>query len=123
MSRVVSRVPVFPLAFVAAGLCLTACSSGPSRNPPITVSAGDKATVGPLTYSVIDTQIFTQLGDNADSARIPQNRFYVVRVSVSNSSASDAPVPGLTLVDDSGTAYPEAADGSNVPDWLGVVRS
>ncbi len=43
-------------------------------------------------------------------------------ISVSNGSSEDASIPGLTLVDDSGKEYPEAADGTNVPNWLGVVR-
>ena len=29
----------------------------------------------------------------------------------------------MSLVDDSGKVYPELADGTNVPRWLGVVRN
>ncbi len=29
----------------------------------------------------------------------------------------------MTLVDDTGHSYTELADGSNVPNWLGVVRN
>jgi hypothetical protein len=78
--------------------------------------------VGPLVYSVIDSQILTQLGEDASTARTPQSRFHVLTISVSNSSSEDTPIPGLTLVDDAGKEYPEAADGTNVPNWLGVVR-
>lgn len=102
-------------------LLCAACSSSPKRES-LTYPPGEKITVGPLIYNVIDTQILTQLGDDAGSARTPQNRFYLVTVSVSNSSTDDLPIPGLTLVDDSGKEYPELADGSNVPKWMGIIR-
>jgi hypothetical protein len=104
------------VALLAAG-----CSSVGKKESQI-FPAGEKVTVGPLVYSVIDSQVLTQLGENPTTARTPQNRFYVMTISVSNSSSEDTPVPGLTLVDDAGKEYPEAADGSNVPNWLGIVR-
>jgi hypothetical protein len=108
-------------AFIAAALFTAGCSSTPKKEAQV-FPAGEKVTVGPLVYSVIDSQVMTQLGDDATTARTPQNRFYIMTISVSNSSSDDVPVPGLTLVDDSGKEYPEAADGTNVPNWLGVVR-
>src|SRR5579862_2716212 len=114
MPRVSYLIPL--IALLAAG-----CSSL-SKKQPIVVPAGEKATVGPLVYSVIDTEVVPQLGDDPNNIRTPQNRFYLVQMSVSNSSNSDVPIPDLTLVDDSGQQYAELADGTNVPDWLGVVR-
>jgi hypothetical protein len=108
-------------ALIAAALLAAGCSSTAKKEAQ-TFPAGEKVTVGPLVYSVIDSQILTQLGDDAATARTPQNRFYVMTISVSNSSSEDTPVPGLTLVDDTGKEYPEAADGTNVPNWLGIVR-
>ncbi len=99
---------------------LAACSG--SKKESIVFPAGDKVTVGPLTYNVVDTQVLTQLGDDPATARDPQNRFYLVTISVSNSSTNDLPIPGLTLVDDANKEYPELADGTGVPKWLGVVR-
>jgi hypothetical protein len=32
------------------------------------------------------------------------------------------PIPALTLVDDGGKTYSELGDGTNVPNWLGVIR-
>lgn len=126
MSRasLLTRLPVsisFSLAFLAAALLTAGCSSAPKKEAQV-FPAGEKVTVGPLVYSVIDSQVMTQLGDDVATARTPRNRFYVMTISVSNSSSDDLPVPGLTLVDDSGKEYPEAADGTNVPNWLGVVR-
>lgn len=115
----------FPATLVVflggTALIATGCSSSAKKESQV-FPAGEKVTVGPLVYSVIDSQVLTQLGDDAATARTPQNRFYIMTISVSNSSSDDAPVPGLTLVDDSGKEYPEAADGTNVPNWLGIVR-
>ena len=85
-------------------------------------AAGDKATVGPLVYNVTDTEVTQQLGDDPAKERTPQDRFFLVKVSVSNSSADDQPIPAMTLVDDAGHSYTELADGTGVPNWLGVVR-
>jgi hypothetical protein len=125
MSRAsfLTRLPasITSAALIAMALLATGCSSVPKKEAQI-FPAGEKVTVGPLVYSVIDSQVLTQLGDDPGTARTPQNRFYIMTVSVSNSSSEDTPIPGLTLVDDAGKEYPEAADGTNVPNWLGVVR-
>ena len=78
--------------------------------------------VGRLVYSVTDTEMAQQLGDDAATARTPQNRFYLVKVSISNSGSDEQPIPAMTLVDDTGQNYTELADGTNVTNWLGVVR-
>lgn len=114
MSRISILIPL--LALFAAG-----CSSG-SRKQLVVMPAGEKATAGPLVYSVIETRVLPQLGDDPNNPRTPQNRFFVVQLAVSNSSSQDQPIPGLTLVDDSGQEYAELADGTGVPNWLGVVR-
>ena len=120
LTRPPASIP-FSAALVALALVATGCSSGAKKESQI-FPAGEKVTVGPLVYSVIDSQVLTQLGDDPTTARTPQNRFYVMTISVSNSGSEDASIPGLTLVDDTGKEYPEAADGANVPNWLGVVR-
>jgi hypothetical protein len=109
------------VSFMGLALLTAGCSRGAKKESQI-FPAGEKVTVGPLVYSVIDNQVLTQLGDDANTARTPQNRFHVMTISVSNSSSEDTPIPGLTLVDDAGKEYPEAADGTNVPNWLGLVR-
>jgi Domain of unknown function (DUF4352) len=121
LARRSMSIPFFAV-LAAVSLLATGCSRGSKKEAQV-FPAGEKVTVGPLIYSVIDSQILTHLGQDASTARTPQNRFYVVTLSVSNSSTENAPVPGLTLVDDSGKEYPEAADGTNVPNWLGVVRT
>jgi len=77
--------------------------------------------VGSLTYNLVDSEMVTQLGDEPATARTPRDRFYLLKISVSNSSSDDVTIPGLVLVDDRGQEYPEVADGTNVPNWLSVV--
>lgn len=110
----------FTLVIAACAAVLTGCSgSAPRRS--FTYMIGDKASVERLTYSVVDNQVFTRLGEE-QNVRLPQTRFYVVQLSVFNSGSSDAAIPAMTLVDDSGKTYEELTDGAGVPRWLGVVR-
>ena len=111
----------FAFLFVPALIFMSGCS-GTQKKEAKLFSAGEKAIVGNLSYSVIDTQIAPSLGSDAATQRTPQNRFVMVQISVSNSGSADAVIPGLTLVDDSGQSYRELADGTGVPRWLGVVR-
>lgn len=109
--------------FVAPCLVLLAagCSSV-SKPSNVLYAAGDKATVGPLVYSVTDTEMAQQLGDDPNNLRTPQERFYLIHVSVTNASSDEQPIPTMTLVDDQGKSYTELSDGTGVPNWLGVVR-
>ena len=76
----------------------------------------------PLIYNIVDTQFAPLLGDDPKDQRIPQNRFVIVQVSVTNTGNADANIPGMTLVADSGQTYPELADGKGVAQWLGIIR-
>jgi hypothetical protein len=107
-----------PAALALLAVMLSACS-GSSERKTTTYAAGDKASVDKLTYSIVDTQIFPRLGDEA-APRMPLNRFYVIDVAVSNSGNEELPIPGMTLIDDYGKPYEELTDGSGVPKWLGV---
>ncbi len=110
-----------PLAILFATCLLSGCGSSVTRTAK-TYPSGDKATVGPLIYNVVDVHIAPRLGDDPANSRLPQNRFFLVRISASNSSTADVTIPALTLIDDRGTVYNEIADGTNVPDWLGIIR-
>jgi hypothetical protein len=103
-------------------LLLAGCSSGPKKEPAKIYAAGEKAAVGSLIYSVVDTQFAPALGDDPNSQRTPQNRFVIVQISVSNSGTTEANIPLMTLIDDNGQQYPELADGTGVPRWMGVLR-
>ncbi len=107
----------------ALAACLgaeTACA------PPVSPEArvyrmGERVTVGSLVYNVFDDQWRPQLGSGPD-ARVPKDRFFLVRLSVVNGGAADIMVPTMTLVDDSGQTFNELTNGDGVPSWTGYLR-
>ncbi len=72
---------------------------------------------------MVESRILPRLGEDPATARFPKDRFYLIQIAVSNSGETDAPIPALALVDDSGRVYHELTDGSGIRDWLGLVRS
>jgi hypothetical protein len=117
------RSPVAGLALVvAAGLLLAGCSSGRPEADNRVYRMGEPVTVGPLIYTVTETEWHNQLGEGP-TARLPQYRFLLVRLSVTNSGASNSAIPAMALVDASGQTRLELADGEGVPEWLGYLRT
>ncbi|HYA18683.1 MAG TPA: DUF4352 domain-containing protein [Bryobacteraceae bacterium] len=108
-------------ALLISAALLAGCSREPKHESRL-YSAGEKAEVDGLSYSVIDSQIYQQLGDDPTTARMPQTRFITVQVSVLNAGSEEASIPGMTLVDDSGQTYNELPDGAGVHNWLGMSR-
>ena len=82
---------------------------------------GERVQVGHLIYTVLETQWLTQLGLGL-SARVPQNRFFLVRLSVANSGSEALPAPATTIEDDNGNSYSELTNGEGAPHWLGFLR-
>jgi hypothetical protein len=82
---------------------------------------GERVQLGQFIYTVFDTQWMPQLGEGA-TARIPQHRFFLVRVSITNAGSADAITPPLTLVDDKGGTHDELNNGEGVPNWAGSLR-
>lgn len=115
-------MPPALLAVSVLSLIIAGCSGISSKHSSVVYAAGDKATVGPLVYTVTDTEVAQQLGDDPNNPRTPQERFFLIKVSISNSGSNEQPIPAMTLVDDEGHNYTELSDGSGVTDWLGVVR-
>jgi Domain of unknown function (DUF4352) len=107
----------------AALVCLaagTACT--PSALPEAQIHRmGERVNAGSLVYNVFEDQWKAQLGQGPD-ARVPKDRFFLVRLSVVNGGSSDLMVPILTLVDDTGQTYPELSNGDQVPQWTGYLR-
>ncbi len=96
-------------------------SATPKTDEVHVVAAGEKATTGHLTYNVVDSQVFQQLGDEANP-RVPHDRFLLVQLTVTNSSNVDNPIPAVELVADSGKTYDEQTDGTGITNWLGIIR-
>ena len=89
---------------------------------PANYEMGERVFVKPLIYNVIETKWKSQLGD-IPKVRVPQNRFLLVRLSVTNSGRKEASVPLLAIEDSSGNSYTELSDGENIDDWLGLLRT
>jgi hypothetical protein len=112
--------PSSALCFAFATLILGGCGS---EKPQVrTHPLGEKVPMGPFVYSAFETQWRTQLGDER-SPRIPQHRFFLVRMSILNSGPTEVMTPNLSLVDDAGQTYPELSDGEGVPQWIGYLRN
>ncbi|SPE38771.1 conserved hypothetical protein [Candidatus Sulfopaludibacter sp. SbA3] len=98
--------------------------SGCSQKPTFVVRTyqmGEKVALGPLIYTVFETQWLTHIGVPPDE-RVPQNRYYLVRINAVNSSGADVMVPNLTVEDDKGTSYPELGMDIGAPQWIGALR-
>src|SRR5262245_6279619 len=103
MTRV-SRMRLSPGLFI---LVLAGCSSrGPVRNE---YPLGEKVPVGPLTYTVVETAWKTQLGQVLN-VRVPQRRFLLVTISVTNGGGRDVSIPLLQLEESNNKTYTESED-------------
>lgn len=110
------------LATVVVAFFLNACSSEENTFPVRTYTMGERVQLGHLVYVAFETQWLTHIGEGPD-ARIPQNRFFLVRMSETNGMGSDVIIPNATVEDDSGKSYSELSNGEGVPQWMGFLRS
>jgi hypothetical protein len=111
------------LAVAAAAPLLTSCGeSGDKPFPVHTYNMGEKIALGHINYQVFETQWLTHIGKGVD-ARVPQHRFFLVRLSATNSLNNDIVVPNFTLEDDNGNTYPELSSGAGVPQYIGYLRT
>ena len=94
-----------PIALTVFGLA--ACSPKEEEPAMRTYLMGERVLMGHLIYTVFERQWMPQIGSGLD-ARIPQNRFYLLRISVLNSGGADAIVPTMSLVDDAGATFPKS---------------
>ena len=106
-------------ALFATLLALPSCA--PKSTATRTYPLGEKVALGHLVYAAYETQWLTQIGTGTE-ARVPQNRFLLVRASVTNSGGEPIACPAVTVVDDSGNSYSEVSDGEGVPQWMGYIR-
>ena len=113
------------LLLVAAGtaLLLAACGSTDRVQPPHTYNMGERFTLGHIVYVVYETQWLTQLGE-APTAQVPQNRYFLVRLSAVNGGGQEVTVPNFTIEDDNGHSYPELSGEVTryVPQYIGFLR-
>ena len=110
------------LAVAVTAFLLSSCSDEAKTPAVPTYAMGERAPAGHITYKVFETQWLTQIGQGAD-ARIPQHRFFLVRLSAVNGFGTDVIVPNFTIEDDRGNTYPELSSGEGVAQYIGYLRS
>jgi hypothetical protein len=116
------RIANLPLALAFAVLSQTSCSPRDDEAPSAHVyQMGERVSIGHMIYTVFERQWMTQVGEGVD-ARVPQNRFYLVRISAVNSGGANAIIPTISLVDDAGGSYSEIENGDGIPDFIGALR-
>lgn len=82
---------------------------------------GERASVGPITYNVLEANFLTQLGEPG-KGKLPENRFLVIRLSITNGAGKEAEIPLLRLVDDQGKEFSESQDADVLSGWFGLIR-
>jgi hypothetical protein len=82
---------------------------------------GEKVGVGALTYTVLESDWKSQLGESA-TARVPEANFLLIRISIKNGARDAKMVPALTLENTAGNSFTEVTNGAGVTNWLGLIR-
>ena len=114
--------PLVSLAALFTVASLISCSSTAGGNSVIpNYSMGERAQAGQLIFTVFENRWMPQIGGGT-TARVPANRFFLVRLSIVNSGSNEAVAPPLTLIDDNGQRFQELTDGEGVPQWIGYLR-
>jgi len=83
---------------------------------------GENVPVGQMTYVVVDSAWRNQLGQ-AFKVRSPEQRFLLIKLSVTNGTGQEVAIPLLTLEGGNGQTYRELADGEGVDNWFGLLRT
>jgi hypothetical protein len=83
---------------------------------------GERLTLGPLTYNVIESNWYSQLGEGFKT-RSAQQRFLAISISVTNGGGTDVGVPLLGLQDSQGKITTELDNGDGLTGWLGLLRN
>ncbi len=99
---------------------LSGCGS--SQQSKVTFRMGERMRVGPFTYNVLESQWKAQLGELL-SQRVPEQRFLLIRLSVTNSGGKEEHIPLLSVENSAGQSFQELQDGTGVNGWLGLIRT
>lgn len=117
MRRTVGGVMVSSVALI---LILWGCSGRTQRDTSV-YRMGERVHAGGLSYTIFEAEWLTQLG-SLPAPRLPQKRFLLVKVNITNGGATETIVPGITLEGPNGELYTELTEGDGVGDWLPPFR-
>jgi len=115
-----SKVMIFPALFLP--LLLVCSSCGGQNSTKLEYQMGEKVSLGPFTYNVIQTSWRTQLGEGF-KIRSPQQRFLLINISVTNGGGKEVALPLFKLESERGELVTESEDSDGVPNGLGILRS
>ena len=111
---------VLALGAVALLVASASCRKQPASGGRVW-RMGEQVQVGPLIYNVIEAEWHADL-KVGEKQVLPQHRFLLLRVSVTNSGGRPTGVPGLTLESAGGASYYEQTDIDGFPDRLPPLR-
>jgi len=103
-----------------AALIFSGCAKRPENRSEY--SMGERVPVGQMTYIVVESSWRNQLGESF-RIRTPEQRFLLVKISVSNGTGKDVSIPLLTLEGANGQTYRELGSGEGVESWFGLLRT
>jgi hypothetical protein len=99
------------------------CSSCNEQNATkLSYQMGEKISLGPFTYNVIQTAWRTQLGEGF-KIRSPQQRFLLINISATNGGGKEVALPLFKLENERGAFITELDNAEGVPNSLGILRS
>ncbi|MCU1337421.1 MAG: hypothetical protein JWO19_3002 [Bryobacterales bacterium] len=104
----------------SAALFLSGCSKPQDNRTEF--SMGERVPVGQMTYVIVESAWRNQLGESF-RVRSPEQRFLLIKASVTNGTGKDVSIPLLTLEGSNGQTYRELANGEGVENWFGVLRN
>lgn len=116
----IRRLSLPLVAALAFSLASTGCHTQVAAKSEYQM--GEKAVAGPLTYTVVEKLWRSQLGEGFQ-IRMPENRFLLVSLAVTNGSGNDVSVPLLELEGTNGKTYRESDNGEGVDNWFGLMRN
>ena len=115
--------------FCVAGIVLTSmlasqgCTGRGGETGATVHQMGERVQTGALIYTVLEVEWLSQLGsENPKSPQVPENKFAVIRLTITNSGNREISLPLLQIEDEKGNQYMELAEVEGVDEWLAVLR-
>lgn len=114
-------IPPRLILYAALGAVLVLGGCSKAKEAPKVYSMGERVELGHLVYTIYETQWLTHVGSGPE-AKVPTNRFFMVRINAANTSGGELFVPAMTIEADNGQTFDEVSNGDGLPNWLGLVR-
>jgi hypothetical protein len=100
---------------------LSACSDPKAAAESRVYQMGERVDVGGVMYTVLESEWRASIGEGTD-AMIPQNRFLILRVTITNGAGQPANLPFLHVENAKSESTMEVDNAKALPGWMGLVR-